>query len=171
MTKEQLLSHSCFPSFFQVSVLSRQIPALGFAFTFHVRSGLWKIMLLSSSIQTCCYVWSWGFNVFANCLILTFTVLCLSWAGICTMRQLQALFRAEAVHIMVCLWGINQRWDQTLLLLLNQISISSDFHHYLSSGMLPLLSQVHAHSFQSFLHMAPRGQRDHLKCPITSQLS
>lgn len=86
------LNHTCFsspPSTLLLSIakhlhwdfLSHYMSASGYRKSYSCSPDL--------DLQLFC---SWGFNVFVNCLILIFTVLCLSWAGSCTKRQLLAMF-------------------------------------------------------------------------------
>lgn len=56
-------------------------------------------------IWTCSLFWGWGFNVFVNCLILIFTVLCLSWIGSCA-ETAAGYVLSRVVCPKACLWGI-----------------------------------------------------------------
>lgn len=113
--------------------------------------------------------WGWGFDVFTNCLNLTFAVLCSAWAGSCAKRQLQALFWAEAVHAAVCLWGVCERKDWALKRIFFFYIGSAVNLIIFSSGMWDLISlKSMAAPMDPSSVQLPEDPGVCVRCPISS---
>lgn len=67
--------------------------------------------MLLSLRRSCSSFWGWGFNVFANCLNLTFTVLCLAWAGSCAETAVGFVLSRGHAH---CSLFVKHTWEEGL---------------------------------------------------------